>query len=89
MGQPIHLQKGDETMTVYGRYQAAVHVGEGWEMVDSTIALPIPAPVAVDATDAAEALAEENDIDLSTITGTGANGRITVGDVKALLDGNR
>lgn len=35
-----------------------------------------------DATDAARQLAEENDVDLSEVEGTGADGRITVGDVK-------
>lgn len=42
MGQPIYLQKGGETMIVYGLAQAAVHVGEGWEPVDETINLPAP-----------------------------------------------
>lgn len=39
----------------------------------------------VEATDAAKALAAENNIDLATITGTGAGGRVTQDDVKALL----
>lgn len=39
----------------------------------------------VDATDAARALAKEHSLDLSTIAGTGANGRITVDDVRAAL----
>lgn len=32
MGQPIKLIKGNETITVYGRAQAAVHVAEGWQI---------------------------------------------------------
>lgn len=44
------------------------------------------APVAeVQATGAAEKLAAESGIDLATIEGTGAEGRITVGDVKAAV----
>lgn len=39
----------------------------------------------IDATDAAQKLADEHNLDLATITGTGANGRITVDDVKAVL----
>lgn len=44
-------------------------------------------PVAKDikATDAARKLAEENDIDLASVEGTGADGGITVGDVRALV----
>ena len=40
----------------------------------------------VDATDAAAALAEENGIDLATVSGTGANGRIGKPDVQAAID---
>jgi len=32
MGQPIKLVKGDETLTVYGRAQAAVHAADGWQV---------------------------------------------------------
>lgn len=90
MGQPIQLRKGSETMTVYGRNQAAAHVADGWQLVDKNTTLPAPPVVEsapIDATDAARALAESNGIDLATIEGTGANGRITVGDVRALVDG--
>lgn len=41
--------------------------------------------VEADATDAAEALAEEHGIDLAEITGTGANGRILLADVQAAV----
>lgn len=44
-------------------------------------------PEPIDATDAAKALAADNNIDLATITGTGVDGRITQDDVKALLPG--
>lgn len=39
-------------------------------------------PAEVDATDSAKALAEEEGIDLSTVTGTGEEGRITLTDVR-------
>ena len=39
----------------------------------------------IDATDGALALAEENDIDLEGVVGTGAGGRIVVDDVRSLL----
>jgi len=32
MGQPIRLVKGNDTMTVYGRHQAAVHMADGWRL---------------------------------------------------------
>lgn len=40
-----------------------------------------------EATDAAVALAAEHNIDLATVQGTGAEGRITKDDVAALIDG--
>ena len=40
----------------------------------------------INATDAAIALAEENDIDLASVTGTGTNGRIGKPDVQAAID---
>jgi len=48
----------------------------------------------VDATDAAKALAleekgDEADAFLAAITGTGKDGRVTVGDVRAALDGEQ
>lgn len=47
MGEPILLKKGNDEMTVYGRNQAAVHVAEGWALVDETISLPAPPPPVV------------------------------------------
>ena len=45
-----------------------------------------PQPTAnIDATDGALELAEANGIDLSAVEGTGANGRIVLRDVKALI----
>lgn len=38
--------------------------------------------------DAAKALAEEHDIDITTVTGTGANGAITKGDIEKLVPEN-
>ncbi|MCA9979360.1 MAG: E3 binding domain-containing protein [Anaerolineales bacterium] len=46
----------------------------------------IAEPVAIDATDTAVSLAAEHGIDLSTVQGTGAGGRIVTRDVKALID---
>lgn len=43
-------------------------------------------PAEIDATDAARELAEENGIDLADVAGTGADGRIVIGDIRALLD---
>ncbi len=45
----------------------------------------IPAPEGPDATDAAKALAAEYGIDLTTVTGTGQDGRIVIGDVDAII----
>lgn len=42
--------------------------------------------VEIEASDAAVKLAAEHGIDLATVTGTGANGNITKGDVQKLLD---
>ena len=39
-----------------------------------------------EATPAAIKLAEENDIDLSLVPGSGADGKIVVGDIKKLID---
>lgn len=45
-------------------------------------------PKTIEATQAAVDAAEEHNIDLSTVTGTGENGRITKQDVMALVDEN-
>lgn len=60
------------------------HLGEGYfEIVgaEKTTANPVKA----NATDAAIALAEERGIDLADVTGTGAGGKITKGDIEALV----
>jgi len=44
--------------------------------------LPPPTPVA---SDAVKKLAEENQIDLNTVTGTGKDGRIVKADIEALI----
>ena len=59
------------------------HVTAGWEIV----APPKPAPkeAEITASSAAEKLAKEHGIDLSTVKGSGANGNITKGDIEALI----
>ncbi len=51
---------------------------------------PAPQPVVetheIDATDAAKAFAEEQNIDLATVTGTGTEGRVTKDDVVAAVE---
>jgi pyruvate/2-oxoglutarate dehydrogenase complex dihydrolipoamide acyltransferase (E2) component len=44
-----------------------------------------PEAVEVDATDSARELAEENGLDLGTVTGTGSGGRILKSDVEAAI----
>ena len=51
---------------------------------------PTPStPAEPKASDAAKALAEQHGIDLATITGTGADGNIIVGDVQAVVDAKK
>lgn len=47
---------------------------------------PLDEAAEVDATDAARELAEEHGIDLAEVGGTGADGRIVIGDIRALID---
>lgn len=42
-------------------------------------------PAEINASDAAKKLADENGLDLGTVTGTGANGNITKGDVETAI----
>ena len=44
-------------------------------------------PKEIEATPGATKLALENDVDLAQVSGSGADGRILIGDVKAYLDG--
>ena len=46
---------------------------------------PVPQHDGPDATDAAKALAAEHNIDLATVAGSGADGRIIQSDVQALI----
>lgn len=87
MGEPIQLTKGTETITVYGRHEAGVQAQKGYTpVVPMYLPMPeTPAPKPVNATDAAIDLAAEHGIDLATVKGTGAGGRITVADVTALI----
>lgn len=59
------------------------------EIAEVEIAPPATSPPEepVDATDAAKALAAENNIDLSTVAGSGSGGRITQEDVRLVLTG--
>ena len=47
---------------------------------------PAPEAPAINATDAAIALAEEAGVNLSAVTGTGADGKITMRDVQAAIE---
>jgi len=56
-------------------------------VVEESEPIQEPQPTAnIDATDGAIELAEANGIDLSTVEGTGANGRIVLRDVKPLVN---
>jgi pyruvate/2-oxoglutarate dehydrogenase complex dihydrolipoamide acyltransferase (E2) component len=66
--------------------EQAVVEGEASPKADEPAKAPAP-PVEIDATEGAVLLAKQNNIDLVTLKGTGANGRITVGDVKAAING--
>lgn len=63
--------------------------GGGKRSVRATSSSPAPveepAPTEPNATDAAKALAATYDIDLSTLTGTGAGGQIVKDDVEAYV----
>ena len=87
MGEPIYLTKGKDKMTVYGRHQAAVHVGEGWKLAGDSESISLP-PVPINATDGAKEMAEEYGVDLTTVKGTGKDGRILLIDVRAVIDGD-
>lgn len=75
----------NEETTHYDPTAAVEEVEE--EVVEEASEAPEPeeAEELIDATDGALALADEYGVDLATITGTGANGRITKADVEAVL----
>ena len=77
MGEPVTLYKGGESLVVYGKAQGAQMIERGWGFA--------PSAAPIDATDSAIKLAEANGIDLSAVSGTGANGRITKSDIEALI----
>ena len=62
----------------------AIAVAEEQAVEPAAVAEP-KAPAVVDITDAARKLAEENGIDLATIEGSGAGGRILKGDVEKAI----
>jgi len=64
----------------YDRWQQ--HADGSW-----TRRLSISGEVGVKATKGAIELAEEHDIDLTTVEGSGKDGQITKPDVEALIDG--
>lgn len=65
-------------------YEAAVDVAAA---AHAAAAAPGAPPVRVEAVPAARMLAKESGLDLSTVTGTGPNARITLDDVKKALEG--
>jgi pyruvate/2-oxoglutarate dehydrogenase complex dihydrolipoamide acyltransferase (E2) component len=87
MGEPITLKKGKDTLTVFGRHEAAKQVAKGWALGGDSQDLPLP-NIPIDATDGAKELAEDSGVDLAKVTGTGQNGRITKLDVVSYLDDN-
>ncbi len=65
-------------------YEAAVDVAEA---AHAGVAPPAAPAARVEAVPAARLLAKESGLDLSTVPGTGPNGRITLDDVKKALEG--
>lgn len=70
-------------MTVYGKAQKREMLGNGWQL--SPVASIEPLTVEIDATPAAIKLAAQNGIDLTTVTGSGTDGRILKSDIEALI----
>lgn len=70
-----------------GSGKRSVRVGQQPESETGTTVSVEPASEddAAEATDAARELADEHGIDLATVSGTGAEGRITKDDVAALV----
>lgn len=78
-----------EAAPVTGHREAAPIVGtisEDAEVLTSTTATEAPAPAAIQALPLVRKLAREHDIDLATIQGTGAGGRITREDVEIAIE---
>lgn len=73
----VHYQAGDEL---------DVDATAAYYLMECEAAVVIE-PEEIDATSGATRLALENDVDLVKVVGSGADGRILVGDVKAFLDG--
>jgi pyruvate/2-oxoglutarate dehydrogenase complex dihydrolipoamide acyltransferase (E2) component len=94
-----HYQgRGHPTLTINQEYESA-EIGQEltqW-LLDNGKAIDItpkvepkvePEPVQeVDATDAARKAAQEYDIDLADVEGTGSGGRVILSDVEAYLEG--
>jgi len=67
---------------IHGPHKYSVPLGELSDIVED-----VPEEEAVDATDAARKLAEEYNLDLRTISGSGKDGRILIRDVRDALGG--
>ncbi len=66
---------------------AVAHVPPAYATVAATAATTMAPPSRLEAVPAARLLARESGLDLSTVTGTGPHGRITLEDVKTALEG--
>jgi len=83
-GQIIEAPAGEFDHLARHHYQA---LGGGAEKATAEpVAETATLAPSVDATDSARKLAAARGIDLASITGSGAGGRITKGDVEAQLD---
>lgn len=94
------LKRIDQRLAVIERYVVHLAAESGVEIPDDVIGRNLPkapsrselkfggapsVPDEIDATPSAEELAQEAGVDLSSVEGTGAGGRITKGDVEKAL----
>lgn len=80
----LHLQKAGKGSIKTNTYLTRDMVPHQPPIAPQQQAL-VPAPTQPNITDAARQLADENGLDTTALQGTGANGAITVADVKKAL----
>ena len=91
-GKARRYEQGSTLVTHIWYAESLVEAGLAkWPEEDPDTAEEDEEPVSqeVDVTDSARALAEECGVDLMEMTGTGKDGRITLGDVRKVLSNNR